>query len=143
MQETSTPSEKPLSVQASEQTTPLEIYSWINKHISYRADINPEDEFRPAAKTLALGYGDCDDMAVLADDLLKKQGYTSEVVAVYTSTEGHAICVWQDSNGKYNHLSNKNYREIQAPDVRSLATDVYTNWQTIVHYPDNSYEVRS
>lgn len=132
-----------LQTQASEAKTPLEVYSWINQNIRYQPDLNSEDEYRSAEETLALGYGDCDDMAVLADDMLKKRGYNSKVISIYTSTEGHTVCVWQDSTGKYNHLSNKTYREIKAQDLKTVAADIYNNWQVLVHYPDNTYEVRS
>lgn len=142
IQEQSNPSQKSLSMQATEPDTPLEIYSWISGHISYHADTDSEDEFRSAEETLELGYGDCDDMAVLADDMLKKHGYSSKVITIYTASQGHTVCVWQDSKGNYNHLSSKNYREIQAPNVRAVAADVYTDWQTVVYYPDNTYEVR-
>lgn len=135
--------EKPLNVQTAEPSTPLEVYSWINSHIRYQADATAEDEFRPAEQTLALGYGDCDDFAVLADALLKKHGYNSKVVTVYTKTEGHSVCVWQDSKGTYNHLSNKTYREIHAPDLKTVAADIYTDWKILVLYPENTYEVRS
>lgn len=135
--------EKSLSVQANIPDTPLAIYSWINSHIRYQAHTDTDPEYRTAAETLTLGYGDCSDFAVLADSMLKQHGYTSEVVSVYTATQGHTVCVWKDAQGTYDHLSNKTYREIHAPDLKTIAADVYADWNTLVTYPDNNYETRS
>jgi len=125
--------EKPLAVQASDPSTPQEIYTWINNNIRYQVN----DEYMPAEKTLALGAGDCNDMAILADYMLKKHGFTSEVLDVYTASVGHTVCVWKDSTGKYNHLSNKTIREIHSNTLAEIAQDVYADWTVCVTYPDN------
>ena len=132
--ESNTAKPQKLAIQSSDPSTPQEIYTWIQGNIHYEAN---EDEFRPAEQTLALGSGDCNDIAVLADTMLKKHGYASEILSVYTITEGHAVCVWKDSTGKYNHLSNKTIRQIQASSLAEVAQDVYADWTVCVTHPNN------
>ena len=128
---------KSFSEVVAELNTPGKVYSWMGKNIRYKTDESYADEFRDPEMTFALKYGDCDDYAVLADYILKKHGYDSQVVSVFTSEAGHTVCVWKDAAGKYNHLSNSSIRLISADKLENVANDVYANWKVYSIYPDN------
>ncbi len=107
--------------------TPEKVFTWLTTFIQYRADQTPEDEFRPAEKTFALGYGDCDDYAVFAATVLSQHGYNTKVLAVYSASLVHAVCVWEE-NGSYNYLSNLGLRRISAQNLEQLAADISSSW---------------
>lgn len=66
---------------------------WIVQHITYRSDRTPQDEFRTAFDTLKLGYGDCEDFAVLASNILAKWGEKPYLLTFYpVKGDGHCIC---------------------------------------------------
>lgn len=97
---------------------------WLEAKIWYKKDETPEDEYRPATETLRLAYGDCEDFAILAYEVLKEMGVTDvHILTLYPAKgRGHAICVfkspqsgktcWMD-NGVLNVLNSPlNYRGI-------------------------------
>jgi predicted transglutaminase-like cysteine proteinase len=117
--------------------SPEKCFSWMQSNIQYKPDAGPEDEFRNPETTFQLGYGDCDDYALFAEYVLKNHGYDCETVSVFNSTEGHAVCVWKGSDGKYNYLSNKGVRNISADDLNQVSKDIYPDWGVYAIYPSN------
>lgn len=69
------------------------IYSMVRDNVRYTKDIVGVETLATPDKTLALRYGDCDDMVVLLGSLLESVGYpTKMVVEAY------------DANGGYEHV---------------------------------------
>lgn len=50
-------------------------YNYVRKHVRYTRDIHGVELFQKADRTLELGIGDCDDMAILLGSILGNIGY--------------------------------------------------------------------
>ncbi len=122
--------------------TPQKVYDWMRTNITYRQDTSAADEFCDAETTFARGYGDCDDYAMFANYVLEQHGYATQVVSVYTETQGHAVCVWKDEHNKMNAISNTGVQEISAPNLMNVADAVYPDWKVYAVYPSNEGTIR-
>lgn len=56
------------------------IFNWVRDHIRYLKDIHLIETLTTPDKTLALGYGDCDDQVVLLASMLESIGYPTRLV---------------------------------------------------------------
>ena len=130
-------SSRSFSSVVSDLKTPEEVYNWMQSNFSYQADKVAADEFRAPEETFQLRHGDCDDYARFAEYVLKQHGYEAEGVSVYSSDRGHAVCVWKDSTGKCNYLSNNSIRMISADDLNAVSKDIYSDWKVYSVYPSN------
>jgi hypothetical protein len=122
--------------------TPQKVYDWMKINIIYRPDETYADEYRDAETTFQLGYGDCDDYAMFADYVLKKHGYKTTIISVYTDSKGHSVCVWEGQNKKLNDLSNTGIQQLNAQDLMEVADNVYTDWKVYSVYPSNEGVLR-
>ena len=101
----------------------LEKYAdWLGEHVSYQAD-NGSREWADPQTTIARGYGDCKDYALLNQQALRALGYEAQIYSVtFSSQDKHAICVFK-VNGQYAFFSND---ELYMTDA--------TDWQTFENY---------
>ncbi len=60
------------------------VYRFIQKNVRYQNDPSGIEQIALANRTLVNGYGDCDDMAILAAALITAMGYTPRVYVVRT-----------------------------------------------------------
>lgn len=60
---------------------------------SYISDKNPEDEWREPRETVDLMGGDCEDFALLVDDILSYNGFETSIFVLGSPKTCHAI-VW-------------------------------------------------
>lgn len=90
--------ESPLVVRvAKELGTPQNIFEFVRNNIRYVPD--PNEVWRTATRTLELGYGDCDDHAILLCALLRTIHEPAKVEIIYFEGKGgHAFVIW---NGKF------------------------------------------
>lgn len=51
------------------------LFNWVRKNIRYTLDTNDIEQIQSPAVTMALGYGDCDDFAVLLATLCECAGH--------------------------------------------------------------------
>lgn len=86
---------------------------WIANHIWYKKDSTPADEFRTARQTLELGYGDCDDFAVLAYEVLRCMGVKERHLLTFYPLRGigHCICQFKGLDGHWFYYDNGEMRE--------------------------------
>jgi hypothetical protein len=78
------------------------LFEWVRNNITYRLDPNGLETIARADVTLQLGYGDCDDMAILLSTLLECCGYWTAFCALgfdYPGQYGHVI-VWAQLQGE-------------------------------------------
>ena len=69
---------------------------------------------------LATRSGDCDDYATLAADILRRNGYTTRLIAVRMKGETHVVCYVKETNSYLDY----NYRKDAKKTIPS--TDVIT-----------------
>jgi len=68
------------------------VYSFIRNHVTYLPDkAGKTESIKSARETLKDGYGDCDDLSILAASMLGVMGFedTNFVLATYTTGELH------------------------------------------------------
>lgn len=69
------------------------LLDWTRRTITYRLDINDLEVIQAPATTLMLGYGDCDDLAILLATLCECAGHPTAFIAVGF-----------DDPGEYSHV---------------------------------------
>lgn len=89
--------------------SPAEVCMIVEKIVRYRSD-KRKDEWATPEETLRRGYGDCEDIAILIQELCGRIGAESDVILFFASgrEEGHAIVAgrwgdkfWMADNGDY------------------------------------------
>jgi len=72
----------------------LEIYDWVDQHITYRAEPNGQDYFQTPRETLGNGTGDCEDFSILLASLILAYCPNTTVFCVIIGTaERFTKCV--------------------------------------------------
>jgi hypothetical protein len=69
----------------------------------YRADQTDADEWKPVAKTLADGYGDCEDFALVTKYFADGQGIQSWFIS---TQNGEHVQIILEHKGTYATISN-------------------------------------
>lgn len=64
------------------------LFEWVRTNIRYTLDTSDIEVLQSAAVTIALGYGDCDDMAILLATLLECSGHKACFIALGFSEPG-------------------------------------------------------
>ncbi|MGH7197581.1 MAG: transglutaminase domain-containing protein [Candidatus Omnitrophota bacterium] len=98
----------------------LEKYAeWLGEHVAYQPD-NGSREWADPQTTVARGYGDCKDYALLSQQALRTLGYEAQIYSVtFSSRDKHAICVFR-VNGRYAFFSNDELYMTDASDWQAL-----------------------
>jgi predicted transglutaminase-like cysteine proteinase len=99
-----------------EYATPREICRLIEKNVRYTTE--KVDNWSSASETWARGRGDCEDFAILIQDLCRISGMSTKVHLYFPATggrEGHAVLVGE-WNGKTWFSSNGSYEEVKSED---------------------------
>jgi len=120
----------PFTHAISSANDPESVAAWLNSNIMYKPDSgNPADEFRAPEVTYQLGFGDCEDMAIIAEYALSRNDYNVSLLAIYTETEGHVVCLITDKDsGRLNYISNNKYIKIAAASTEVIAKDIYPQY---------------
>jgi Transglutaminase-like domain len=90
-------------------------------------DVQNPDDF------LARQCGDCIDYAVLADYVLKKDGYTTRLIRIEMLGKdmGHAVCYVMDNRAYLDYNNRTYFRTLQkcGPSIRAIATKVAESFE--------------
>jgi len=108
-------------------SSPEDIASYVSSQISYRSDYG--DEWAPAAETWSRGRGDCEDFAVVMQDMCGRIGVEVHVYMFFPAGRreaGHAVAVgqwqghyWVSSNGSYQEADSfEGIRNLVAREMR-------------------------
>lgn len=100
--------------------SPREICRLIERNISYKTE--KQDKWSTGSETWANGRGDCEDFAIMIQELCQLSGMSTKVHLYFPATggrEGHAVLVGE-WNGKIWFSSNGSYEEVKSEEeVRS------------------------
>ncbi len=122
--------------------TPLQIYEYNQKNIKYRHDdekIDFRGDGHPGTnwmqsplETIRKKKGDCEDYANLSSYVLRKNGYRSIVLAVWSKNlkKAHAVCVYIDKDG-FGVIDNNEYGikpENIYRSLYSIGREIYKKW---------------
>ena len=116
-----------------EVQTPQALMQWMQKDFTYAMKM--PDKPQSVEETINRKKGDCDDFAVLAQSALSEMGIKSHVIIIEFKglNVKHAVCVWKDTNGTYNIISNRKQYRTGKPNVRQAISKYYPDWQRIVY----------
>lgn len=125
--------------------TPKSVASFLRNYIAYKSDqwclmrdpvtgwpfINPGDWLRTPFQTFRSGEGDCEDYSYLACDLLKRNGYSPQIIAYFTSRpgQGHAVCVLKEDK-VYSCVDQSRY-STGFKSIGDLVNSLNPDWQMI------------
>lgn len=89
---------------------------------------------------LAEGAGDCDDYATLAAEVLRKKGYTPQLVVVFLEKEIHAVCFIRETKS-YLDYNNRRGPLFTVPSdgsladiARQVAASFHQHWSSVAEF---------
>ncbi|MBM3250347.1 MAG: transglutaminase domain-containing protein [Candidatus Omnitrophica bacterium] len=117
--------------------TPTQLAGWLSRDFEYIFQLG--DGWQPAEETINKGTGDCEDFAVLAQEVLKRLGIRSDIVIVKLKglNIAHAICLWQEEDGSYSFISNQEICRTQKKSPQEAVAKFYPDWERLVYMDKN------
>ena len=113
-------------------STPEQLARFLNAHLTFQEDLSlfgQADYWQAPEEVLVRGRGDCEDYALLANDLLKRQGKKSFVFSLYgPKGYAHTVCVFVEG-GRYNLLNQDRLIRTQAASLEELAGKLCRDWE--------------
>lgn len=97
----------PTKIYPSYIKTPQDINDWLMKEgFKYISDKTRGDEWKTPEHTIKDKGGDCEDFAILAENILENLGYDNVmVIAIYGEGLAHGICWFQEKDGTWGFFS--------------------------------------
>lgn len=121
-----------LNLLALELRTPEQIALYMWRHFAFEADqrqFGRHDHWQSPEELLANQKGDCEDFALFAHSLLKRNGFSSLLLSIYGKRFAHTVCVFKE-NGKYNAIDGTDVKRFEAENIRELSSQLYPFWET-------------
>ena len=129
----STVSRGPLSIESIVQAypTPNGLAQFLRQTFTFKTDeelFGEMDYWQAPEEFLARRAGDCEDYALFAQAVLRKQGIESHVLSVF-GEEGyaHTVCVFRQS-GRYQVINQDRVQAYGAKTLETLAWQLYRGW---------------
>jgi len=131
---------------------PKKIGFWLYNHIHYVSDIKKHkvsDYWQTWEETFRDRSGDCEDISVLAYEVLKRNKFQPYILSVWGKKDykidAHAVCAVKWNNVWY-HVSNWGCKQTKAKTLREVADYIYPIYVrvnmkdtegNILHIPNN------
>ena len=117
---------------ASTYTTPNAVAAFLHKAFTFQRDealFGEADRWQSPEEFVARKAGDCEDYALLARALLRRNGIEASVFSVF-GKEGyaHTVCVFVDHRGRYNVIDVDKLRVLEAKSLESVASWLSPAW---------------
>ncbi len=111
--------------------TPELLAVFLKERLTFRDDFllfGREDYWQEPEEFLAQGAGDCEDYALLAEEVLKRQGREAFVLSLYgEGGYAHTVCVFIEE-GAYHVLNQDRVIRAGAKNLEELADQLYPRW---------------
>lgn len=119
---------------AHQYTTPDAIASFLTSGFAFDSDealFGEADHWQQPVEFLDRRKGDCEDYAMLARELLRRNWIKAEVFSIY-GAEGfaHTVCIFLDSHGLYNVIDQGTLLVVEAETLQEVASALCPNWTT-------------
>lgn len=112
--------------------TPEALGAFLRVHIRFTDDVmsmKTEDYWQTPEESLERGEGDCEDFALLAEEVLRRRGLKTFLFSLYgEGGYAHTVCVFEE-NGLYNVLNQDRVVRCQANSLDALATRLNPRWK--------------
>lgn len=115
---------------ASTLKTPEQIANYMWKHFSFEDDrylFGTNDYWQKPEQFTHSGKGDCEDFAIFAREVLRRNGIPAFLLSVYGKKYAHTVCVFQ-RDGKYQYIDGTKLVKSGSGDLQSLLSEIYPNW---------------
>jgi len=111
-------------------TTPEQLAQWFLTDFRYETEM--PDTWQNASETLEIKKGDCEDFAILAQDMLNKMGIQSDILIIkFTGlNQQHAICIFKEGDN-YSFISNQELIRTGAATLKEAIQEQYSDWESI------------
>lgn len=112
--------------------TPEAVASFLRERFSFRRDedlFGEIDRWQSPEEFLQRRAGDCEDYALLAKELLQRNGIEAYVFSLF-GEEGyaHTVSVFVDENGRYNVINEGKLRRYRATSLEMVAAQINPAW---------------
>jgi len=118
---------------ARELPTPQAVADFMWKNFAYETDrrqFGRSEHWQSPEEFLKKGKGDCEDFALFAYDILKRNGTNAFVVSIYSLHNAHTVCVYE-WDGVYHVLDGARVSAHKAKTVRELAAKMNPHWNQL------------
>ena len=117
---------------ASTYTTPKAVADFLHHAFTFQRDeelFGEADRWQSPEEFVARKAGDCEDYALLARALLRRNGIEAFVFSVF-GKEGyaHTVCVFADHRGRYNVIDVDKLRALDVKSLESVASWLSPAW---------------
>ena len=117
---------------ASTYTTPNAVAAFLHTAFTFTRDeelFGEVDRWQSPEEFLARKAGDCEDYALLARTLLRRNGIEASVFSVF-GNEGyaHTVCVFLDHRGRYNVIDVDKLRALHVKSLEAVASWLSPSW---------------
>ena len=112
--------------------TPQTIASFLREAFTFQRDedlFNEVDRWQSPEEFLQRRAGDCEDYALLAKELLRRNGIEAYVFSLF-GEEGyaHTVSVFVDEDGRYNVINQDKLLRYRAPSLEQVAAQINPAW---------------
>lgn len=115
-------------------TQPNEIAAFLHQGFRFRDDrdvFGTNDYWQSPEEFLTRRLGDCEDYAVLARELLARNGVTAYLFSLFgEQAYAHTVCVFLDDEGRYNLINQDRVVYYRASSLEALASRMNPSWTT-------------
>jgi hypothetical protein len=113
-------------------TTPKQISEFLTSHFTFQSDVElfgQVEYWQRPDEFLARRKGDCEDYAVLAKELLVRNGYEAYLFSLFGLNQyGHTICVYRDREGRFNAINEARHYRYRVSSLEDVATQMFQGW---------------
>ena len=132
LQATEQPTPTLLDQLAGTYTTPKAIATFLRTNFTFKRDeelFDESDRWQSPEEFVARKTGDCEDYALLARTLLRRNSIEAYLFSVF-GKEGyaHTVCVFVDASGRYNVIDGDALRNLHAKSLEAVASWLSPAW---------------
>ncbi len=113
-------------------TTPTAVGAFLQQEFTFRRDeelFGQIEYWQSPLEFLQRRSGDCEDYALLARDLLLRNGMEAYVFSLFgTRGYAHTVCLFVDADGRYNVINQATVVFYRAQSLEALAAQLYPEW---------------
>jgi transglutaminase-like putative cysteine protease len=111
-----------------------EVAIWLKEGFTYQNEEEGHDHWKYPNETLEDRGGDCEDFAILVQDVLREQGIKVHIFVIVFDdiTSAHAMAFFRDDDGIIHYFSNNNYKKTNRTKLSDVLYDYYgDNWNYV------------
>ena len=113
-------------------TTPKAVADFLHQTFTFQRDeelFGETDRWQPPEEFVTRKAGDCEDYALLARALLRRNGIEAYVFSVFgKEAYAHTVCVFVDDRGRYHVIDGDRLRDLHVTSLDAVASWLYPAW---------------